>query len=56
MNANIPATLSQSADIRTLSDAEIDGVSGGFIPLVLAIWAINCGIAAGLAYWAITAP
>ncbi len=66
MNANSPAILIQSAevrapsdaesvDVRALSDAEIDGVSGGFLPLlVAALWAIDAGVLAGMAYCSIT--
>ncbi len=45
----------ESVDVRALSDAEIDGVSGGFLPLlVAALWAIDAGVLAGMAYCSIT--
>jgi hypothetical protein len=66
MNANNPAMLIQSVDVRALSDAEsvdvralpdaeLDGVGGGFLPfLVAALWAIDAGVLAGMAYCSIT--
>jgi hypothetical protein len=54
MNANNPAMLSHSVDIRPLSDAELGGVSGGFLPLlVAALWAVDAGVLAGMAYCSI---
>jgi len=42
-------------DVRALSDVEVDDVSGGFLPLlVAALWAIDAGVLAGMAYCSIT--
>ena len=42
MSMQLTTTLNQAADIRPLSDTEIDNVDGGFLPiLVAALWALD---------------
>jgi lactobin A/cerein 7B family class IIb bacteriocin len=54
MNANNPEKPIESVDFRALTDAELDDVSGGFLPLlVAALWAIDAGVLAGMAYCSI---